>query len=114
MNAYALTAHGLTTTLQNIGKPAKPAPAGVDLGRAMRDFCGQDAAKYDRLASIGSRLSAAKFGYGRFDTDDLKLLRAFLDSVEGDLAMSDFTVPDDKPDTQHSPDESHFRDRERL
>jgi len=110
MNAANLAFHAL----QGVARSVERRPASVDLGRSMRDFAGQDAAKYDRLASIGSRLSSAAYGYGRFDTDDLKLLRAFLDSVEGDLAMSDFTVPDDKPDTQHSPDESHFMDRERI
>lgn len=110
MNAANLAFHAL----QGVARSVERRPASVDLGRAVADFCNQDATKCDRLASIGSRLSAAKFGYGRFDTDDLKLLRAFLDSVEGDLAMSDFTVPDDKPDTQHSPDESHFLDRERI
>jgi len=106
-------ANAVFHALQGVARSVERRPASVDLGRAMADFCGQDAAKYDRLASIGSRLSAAKFGYGRFDTADVKLLRSFLDAVEGDLAFSDF-IPDDKPDTQHSPDESHFRDRERL
>lgn len=111
MNAANLAFHALQGVARSVERRQ---PASVDLGRAVADFCGQDATKFDRLASIGSKLSAAKFGYGRFDTADLKLLRAFLDSVEGDLAMSDFTVPDDKPDTQHSPDESHFLDRERI
>lgn len=110
MNAANLAFHAL----QGVARSVERRPASVDLGRAMSDFCNQDATKFDRLASIGSRLAAAKFGYGRFDTADLKLLRAFLDSIEADLAMSDFTVPDDKPDTQHSPDESHFLDQERI
>lgn len=110
MNPNNFAFHAMQGILQSV----RPATASVDLARSMRDFCGQDATKYDALASIGSRLAAAACGYGRFNTKDAKLLRDFLESLEADLAMSDFTAPDDKPDTQHSPDESHHLDRERM
>lgn len=108
-------ANGPFHALQGVARSVKRRPASIDLKRALRDFCGMDATKLSAFIGIGDRFAAAACGQSRpIDADQVALLKGIVEHLEDELAAAPFLVPDDKPDQQHSPDESHHLDRERL
>ncbi len=105
--------HALQSVARSVGRQQTR----IDITRSVRDFGGQDDKLLCRLGNIAGKISAAGYGASfvqHVTLDEFQLLKRFVEHAEADFAMADFLVPDDKPDQQHSPDESDFRDRERL
>lgn len=111
MNATARTAQHLATALSGA---LAPQPI-VSLAPALRDFAGIDATSMDAIASAGQSLIDARYGgFGSLKHSDFVVLEDFVDFLRGEFALCGIARRNNAADVQHSPDESHYLDRERL
>lgn len=111
MNATVQTARDLATALSGALAPQRA----VSVAPALRDFAGIDATSMDAIANAGQSLIDARYGgFGSIKHSDFAVLEDFVDFLRGEFALCGIARRNNAPDQQHSPDESHYLDQERL
>lgn len=110
MSALSLTFTDQTRALTPVKR--------VSVSQAMDAYAGMDADRRRSLGSVANAIAAAAYG-GTFyaitaTEDEVRILADFADLLLGDIELVGVARRDTAPDQQHSPDESHFLDRERL
>lgn len=103
--------------LQDAAKTVAPQPA-VNVSDALHDFAGQNAALIKQIGRAASNIGEAAYAgtmSGRFiRRDEFDALKRFVAALDNEFDLSAVVRRDKVTDKQHSPDESDFRDRERL
>jgi hypothetical protein len=114
MNSLAHSFQQVTEVLARAAEPVKR----ISVSQALQDFAGIDAAPRQALGRVANAMQAAVHGgtaYAANVTEaDFRVLEDFTDFLRGDFELVGVARRDTAPDQQHSPDESHFLDRERL
>lgn len=90
----------------------------VDASAALRDFAGISADTRQSIGRAAEAVSTAAYSGSRFYAGvaeaDVRALADFLDFLLGEFPLCGVVRRDNQSDEQHSPDESHHLDRERM
>lgn len=90
----------------------------VNIAPIVSDFIGCDATKLTKLGYVAEKVSRAAYAgpaYASMLTaEEFAVLRSFIAFAESDFALAGVVKRDDVVDQPHSPDESHFLDREKV
>ena len=91
-------------------------PRQVNVAPIVRDFAGISIPRRQAIARAAARISeAASDGPGCFvSRADFAVLCEFIAYARPDFDLAEIARRDSAVDQPHSPDESHFMDRERI
>jgi hypothetical protein len=109
-------ANGPFHALQGVARSVQPTR--INITPAVSDFAGQNSRVLDAICRIGNAFELAAYvgsnSAAMLNADDFELLKRLVEHLNGEFAIAGVLRRDTAVDQQHSPDESHFLDRERI